>query len=64
MVQHHTADPWTRVTTAHGLPADEVISAFQKETSICQSSFGKFHLHLVYTQPALACSKSEKKMFK
>ena len=31
MVQHHADDPWTRVTTAHGLQADEVISAFQKE---------------------------------
>lgn len=31
MVQHHTADPWTRVRTVHDLPADEVISAFQKE---------------------------------
>ncbi|MEM6281444.1 MAG: AAA family ATPase, partial [Chloroflexota bacterium] len=31
MVQHHSEDPWTRVTTAHGLQADEVISAFQKE---------------------------------
>ena len=31
MVQPHQQDPWTRVTTAHGLQADEVISAFQKE---------------------------------
>jgi len=30
-VPHHAADPWTRVRTAHDLPADEVISALQKE---------------------------------
>ncbi len=30
-VPHHSADPWTRVRTVHDLPADEVISAFQKE---------------------------------
>jgi replication-associated recombination protein RarA len=30
-VQHHQQDPWTRVRTAHDLPADEVISALQKE---------------------------------
>jgi replication-associated recombination protein RarA len=30
-VPHHSADPWTRVRTGHDLPADEVISAFQKE---------------------------------
>jgi replication-associated recombination protein RarA len=28
-VPHH-ADPWTRITTRSGLPADELISAFQK----------------------------------
>ena len=27
----HRSDPWTRVRTAHGLPADEVVSALQKE---------------------------------
>jgi replication-associated recombination protein RarA len=27
----HDSDPWTKVTTKHGLPADEVISALQKE---------------------------------
>lgn len=27
----HDNDPWTKVTTKHGLPADEVISALQKE---------------------------------
>jgi len=27
----HTADPWTRVRTLHDFPADEVISALQKE---------------------------------
>lgn len=26
----HTDDPWTRITTRNGLPADELISAFQK----------------------------------
>ena len=31
MALPHEQDPWTRVQTAHGLPADEVISAFQKE---------------------------------
>ncbi|MAU13477.1 MAG: AAA family ATPase [Anaerolineaceae bacterium] len=31
MVQHHEQDPWTRIQTAHGLPADEVISSLQKE---------------------------------
>jgi replication-associated recombination protein RarA len=30
-VPHHSADPWTRVRTLHDFPADEVISAFQKE---------------------------------
>jgi replication-associated recombination protein RarA len=30
-VPPHSADPWTRVRTAHDLPADEVISAVQKE---------------------------------
>jgi replication-associated recombination protein RarA len=30
-VQSHTQDPWTRVRTANDLPADEVISALQKE---------------------------------
>ncbi len=30
-VPHHSADPWTRVRTLHDLPADEVISALQKE---------------------------------
>lgn len=30
-VQAHTQDPWTRVRTANDLPADEVISALQKE---------------------------------
>ncbi len=30
-VPHHTQDPWTRVRTDHDLPADEVISALQKE---------------------------------
>lgn len=30
-VPHHSADPWTRVRTIHDLPADEVISALQKE---------------------------------
>src|SRR5947207_1229131 len=30
-VPHHSADPWTRVRTFHDLPADEVISALQKE---------------------------------
>ena len=28
---HHTDDPWTRVRTLHDFPADEVISALQKE---------------------------------
>lgn len=28
---HHTEDPWTRVRTRHDYPADEVISALQKE---------------------------------
>jgi replication-associated recombination protein RarA len=27
----HKHDPWTEVTTRHGLPADQVISALQKE---------------------------------
>lgn len=31
-VPPHQADPWTRVRTLHDLPADEVISALQKET--------------------------------
>src|SRR5688572_4648583 len=31
MVQHHSDDPWTQVRTLHDLPADEVISALQKE---------------------------------
>ena len=31
MAQPHTQDPWTRVRTIHDLPADEVISALQKE---------------------------------
>src|SRR5512138_363572 len=30
-VPPHQQDPWTRVRTAHDLPADEVISALQKE---------------------------------
>lgn len=30
-VPQHTADPWTRVRTIHDFPADEVISAMQKE---------------------------------
>jgi replication-associated recombination protein RarA len=30
-VPSHLADPWTRVRTLHDLPADEVISALQKE---------------------------------
>ncbi len=30
-VPNHHADPWTRVRTLHDLPADEVISALQKE---------------------------------
>lgn len=30
-VTHFNDDPWTRVRTAHDLPADEVISAVQKE---------------------------------
>jgi replication-associated recombination protein RarA len=30
-VTEHRSDPWTRVRTAHGLAADEVISALQKE---------------------------------
>ncbi|MCA0455309.1 MAG: AAA family ATPase [Chloroflexi bacterium] len=30
-VQHHLQDPWTRVRTIHDFPADEVISATQKE---------------------------------
>jgi replication-associated recombination protein RarA len=30
-VPHFNNDPWTRVRTAHDLPADEVISATQKE---------------------------------
>ncbi len=30
-VPPHSADPWTRVRTIHDLPADEVISALQKE---------------------------------
>jgi replication-associated recombination protein RarA len=28
---HHSDDPWTQVRTLHDLPADEVISALQKE---------------------------------
>jgi replication-associated recombination protein RarA len=31
MVVPHSADPWTRVRTYHDFPADEVISALQKE---------------------------------
>jgi replication-associated recombination protein RarA len=31
MTTHHQQDPWTRVRTLHDLPADEVISALQKE---------------------------------
>jgi replication-associated recombination protein RarA len=31
MTSHHQQDPWTRVRTLHDLPADEVISALQKE---------------------------------
>ncbi|MCA9889238.1 MAG: AAA family ATPase [Anaerolineae bacterium] len=31
MSQPHQKDPWTRIQTAHGLPADEVISSLQKE---------------------------------
>ena len=27
----HKRDPWTEITTRHGLPADQVISALQKE---------------------------------
>ena len=30
-VPPHQQDPWTRVRTAHDLPADEVISSLQKE---------------------------------
>jgi replication-associated recombination protein RarA len=30
-VPHFNDDPWTRVRTAHDFPADEVISALQKE---------------------------------
>jgi replication-associated recombination protein RarA len=30
-VPHFNDDPWTRVRTAHDLPADEVISSLQKE---------------------------------
>lgn len=30
-VPSHSADPWTRVRTIHDFPADEVISALQKE---------------------------------
>lgn len=30
-VPPHQQDPWTRVRTAHDLPADEIISALQKE---------------------------------
>jgi replication-associated recombination protein RarA len=30
-VPDHNTDPWTRVRTVHDLPADEVISALQKE---------------------------------
>jgi replication-associated recombination protein RarA len=30
-VPPHQQDPWTRVRTSHDLPADEVISALQKE---------------------------------
>ncbi|MBI5669264.1 MAG: AAA family ATPase [Chloroflexi bacterium] len=30
-VPPHQQDPWTRVRTAHDLPADEVISSIQKE---------------------------------
>jgi replication-associated recombination protein RarA len=30
-VSAHQQDPWTRVRTAHDLPADEVISSLQKE---------------------------------
>ncbi len=28
---HHSEDPWTRVRTIHDFPADEIISALQKE---------------------------------
>jgi replication-associated recombination protein RarA len=28
---HHSEDPWTRVRTYHDFPADEIISALQKE---------------------------------
>jgi replication-associated recombination protein RarA len=31
MPVHAAQDPWTRVQTRHGFPADEVISALQKE---------------------------------
>jgi len=31
MLSEHSPDPWTRVQTRHGFPADEVISALQKE---------------------------------
>ncbi len=31
MSSDHSSDPWTRVRTRHDLPADEVISALQKE---------------------------------
>lgn len=31
MALEHTQDPWTRVRTLHDFPADEVISALQKE---------------------------------
>jgi len=30
MPPHHSQDPWTRVTSVHGFPADELIAALQK----------------------------------
>ncbi|MGW3632954.1 hypothetical protein ACWD7F_22775, partial [Streptomyces sp. NPDC005122] len=30
MPAHHSKDPWTRVTSVHGFPADELIAALQK----------------------------------
>ncbi|MFT4044312.1 MAG: hypothetical protein QM673_14235 [Gordonia sp. (in: high G+C Gram-positive bacteria)] len=30
MPPHHSKDPWTRVTSVHGFPADELIAALQK----------------------------------
>jgi len=30
MPNHHSTDPWTRVTSLHGIPADELIAVLQK----------------------------------